>query len=88
MNQSLNLVQDLEFTEVAESAATVVGGLVIGRLPIDCDWGGCFPRPRPPIHIPRPTHPPINWTPTHGPFVIPKHPPTSILAAETTAAAM
>jgi hypothetical protein len=60
MNQSLNLIQDLEFTEVIEAAATIVGGLTIGRLPIDgIDIGGCFPKPRPPFHPPRPIHPPI-----------------------------
>ena len=57
MNQSLNLIQDLEFTEATDSAATVVGGLSIGRLPIDI--GGCFPQPHPPVHPPRPIHPPI-----------------------------
>lgn len=78
MNQSLNLVQDLEFTEAIAAADTVVGGLTIGRLPIDgIDIGGCFPKPRPPVHppicefpLPRPKPPIIIC---YGPVMPPTH---------------
>jgi hypothetical protein len=71
MNQSLNLIQDLDFTEVVatQSAQTVAGGLTIGCLPIDgIDIGGCFPKPRPPVHPPRPIYPPICEFPLPRPF--------------------
>lgn len=58
MNQSLNLIRDLDFTEMVNGAESqiVAGGLTIGCLPIDgIDVGGCFPKPRPfPLPHPRP----------------------------------
>jgi hypothetical protein len=74
MNQSLNLIQDLEFTEATESAETVVGGLSIGKFPVHIDdylRGRPFHRPRPqhPMYPPQPVHPPIQIHP-----VKPVHP--------------
>jgi hypothetical protein len=72
MSQSLNLIQDLEFTETA--ATKIVGGLSIAHRPIDiCKWGGCFPHPRPPVHPIRPIHPPIFDIPHPRPLPFPKH---------------
>jgi hypothetical protein len=97
MNQSLNLIQDLEFTEASESAATIVGGLSIACLHDELakgghiSWGGCFPQPRSPVHPVRPIHPPIDSHPRPFPLPrplphpwTPKHPPRYIATAEVT----
>jgi hypothetical protein len=84
MNQALNLIQDLEFTEATESAETVVGGLSIAHRPVhDGRWKDWFTKPvhpiRPvhpvqPVHPIRPVHPPIFELPQHPrPFPLP-HP--------------
>jgi hypothetical protein len=83
MNQSLNLVQDLEFAEAADAATTVVGGLSIIGQPIIgqpigiTDWEKWFQHPRRPVHPPmQPVKP---WPPfTGGPHPLPiiiSHPP-------------
>jgi hypothetical protein len=84
MNPSLNLIQDLDFTEVVAtpSAQTVVGGLTIRCLPIDgIDVGGCFPTPRP---LPHPRPFPICELPLPKPrpypWPGPKHPPIELYA--------
>ncbi len=81
MNQSLNLMRDLDFTEMVDRTESqiVTGGLKIG-FPIDGDWGGCFPKPRPPVHPPLPLHPPIGEFPKPRPH--PK-PPIIICYAPT-----
>lgn len=57
MNQALNLIQDLEFTEATESAATVVGGLTIAHRPVhDGGWDDWFPKP-----LPRPMPHPVPF---------------------------
>jgi hypothetical protein len=91
MNQSLNLIQDLEFTEATDSATIVVGGLSIACRPIHLDdgdgvvWGGCFPQPRP---LPHPRPFPIHEfpRPKPQPWPRPKHPPIFMATAEGTAA--
>ena len=85
MNQSLNLMRDLDFKEAAESANTLVGGLSIVCRPIhgDTDWGGCFPLPRPlPRPLPHPRPFPISeWPlPKPMPWPAPKHPPIELYA--------
>jgi hypothetical protein len=74
MNQSLNLIQDLDFTEMVNGAEsqTVAGGLTIAHRPMPGgDWDDCFPKPLPPVHPPRPIHPPIFEFPKPHPRPFP-----------------
>ncbi len=88
MNQSLNLIQDLEFTEASDAAGTLVGGLSIACRPIHIDgsdgvisWGGCFPQPRPhPQPLPFPIHELPFPRPKPQPWPGPKHPPIELYA--------
>jgi hypothetical protein len=79
MNQSLDLIQDLDFSTAIDSTETIVGGLSIACLHDEHDkggrWGGCFPHPRPPVHPIRPidVHPLPFPLPRPIPFPGPKH---------------